>query len=302
MLFLYALILTIQDLFKYNIKRYALLNGLFWIIIWSVIAFLCWDKMYEFTSFIISFFPFSFIQISGAYIIYTLLWIQFIFMTIGVFYVFLHDLIESELSKNTIKYFTIITALISIVFWSIVFISKKEFIINYISHILKILPFETVEELLSIFLAALFFYLLYCVSISISFLIIFIPKLKEIAIEEYPQIPYKEISYKKLFFIIIRDLIIYIILAILLYPFMLVPFINIIVLMFLWAYMIKDSYYQTVHMLFEINLTKKERWILAIMSTFLNFLPIINIFAPLFGILMYFHYGMEKKLKEIKNK
>jgi len=298
MLFLYSLFLTIHDLFKYNIKRYALLNGLFWIVIWGIIAFIYWNKMYLFTSDIISFFPFAFIKISGAYIIYTLLWIQFIFMTIGIFYVFLNDLIESEISHEKFKYVTIIVALISIIFWSIIFILKKDFIISYITHILKILPFQTVEELLAIFLAILFFYLLYCVSLSISFLFIFIPKLIDIAIEEYPQISYNDISYKDLFLIVFRDLIIYIILAIILYPFMLIPFINIIILMFLWAYMVKDSYYKTVHILFNVELTKKEKWILAIMSTFLNFLPIINIFAPIFGILQFFHYGIEKKLQE----
>ena len=298
MLFLYSIILTIQDLFKYNIKRYALLNGLFWLFFWLIIGFLFWKKMYYFTSHIISFFPFTFIKLSGSYIIYTLLWIQFIFMTIGIFYVFLNDLIERELSKEKFKYFTVITALLSILFWSIIFIAKKDFLISYINHILKILPFQTVEELLSIFLAILFFYLLYCVSLSISFLFIFIPKLIDIAKEEYPEIPYNEISHKKLFFISFRDLIIYILLAILLYPFMLIPFINIFILMFLWAYMVKDSYYHTLNMLFDINLTKKEKWILAIMSTFLNFLPVINIFAPLFGILQFFHYGMEKKLQE----
>ena len=298
MLFLYSLILTIQDLFKYNIKRYALYNGLFWLFFWLIIAMLYWNQMYNFTSYIISFFPFTFIQLSGSYIIYTLLWIQFIFMTIGIFYVFLNDLIESELSKDKFKYFTVFTAFFSIIFWSFIFIVKKDFIISYISHILKILPFQTVEELLSIFLAVLFFYLLYCVSLSISFLFIFIPRLIDIAKEEYPEIPYKEISYKKLFFIAFRDLFIYIILAVLFYPFMLIPFINIFILMFLWAYMVKESYYHTLNMIFDITLTKKEKWILAIMSTFLNFLPIINIFAPLFGILQFFHYGMEKKLQK----
>ena len=81
---------------------------------------------------------------------------------------------------------------------------------------------------------------------------------------------------------------------------MLIPFINIFILMFLWAYMVKDSYYTTMNMLFKIELSKKEKWILAIMSTFLNFLPIINVFAPLFGILQFFHYGMEKKLQQDK--
>ena len=298
MLFLYSLFLTIRDLFKYKIKKYALFNGLIWLIIWISIGFIYWNKMYLFTSYIISFFPFAFIKISGAYIIYTILWIQFIFMSIGIFYVFLNDLIESEISHEKFKYITILVALINIIFWSIIFIIKKDFIISYITHILKIFPFQSLEELLAIFLVILFFYLLYCVSLSISFLFIFIPKLIDIAKEEYPQITYNDISYKYLFLIAFRDLIVYIVLAILLYPFILIPFLNILILMFLWAYMVKDSYYKTVNMLFEIKLSKKEKWILAIMSTFLNFLPIINIFAPIFGILQFFHYGIEKKLQK----
>ena len=298
MLFLYSLMLSIKDLFKYNIKRYALINGLIWLIVWLIIAFISWNKMYYFTSHMIALFPFSFIKLSGSYIIYTILWIQMIFITIGIVYVFLNDLIEVKLSKNSFKYISIITAFVSIIFWSIIFIIKKDFIINYIAHILKILPFQTVEELLSVFLAIIFFYLLYNVTISMTFIFIFIPKLINIAKQEYPEIPINKMKYNKLIFLVIRDFFIYLILAILLYPFMLIPFLNIFILMFLWAYMIKDSYYHTVNSLFNIELSKKEKWILSIMSTFLNFLPIINIFAPLLGILQFFHYGMEKKLQD----
>jgi len=67
--------------------------------------------------------------------------------------------------------------------------------------------------------------------------------------------------------------------------------------MILWTYMIKNSYYTSLKKLFDINLEKKEIWILAFISTFLNFLPIINIFAPTFGLLMFYHYGLEKKLE-----
>ena len=300
MTFIYSILLSIKDLGKSEIKKLSIINGSFWLIVWLIVGFLTWDLMISFTSKLLNLFPFTFIQLSGTQILFTILYLQSIFVTIGILFSIFNEIIEKELEKTHFKYLGITIGAIIVGFWSYIFFSHKNSIEDYLFHILKILPFQTIEEIMSILLAILFFYLLFCVSISISFIYLFIPKLKELAKEEYPDIEIKEFD-KKLHLIVIRDLVIYIILAIILYPFMLIPWINILTLLFIWTYMIKDSYYHTVKILFDINLEKKEIYLLSLISTILNFLPIINIFAPAFGILNFFHYGIEKKLDSLSS-
>ncbi len=293
--FLYSLLLSVKDLGTSQIKKLSVINGLIWFFIWLIIGFLTWKKMIIFTSNLLNFFPFSFIQLSSAQVIFTLLWIQAIFITIGILFAFFNEFIEKQLEKTHFHYLSISIGILIIIFWSYIFLANKTTIENYLIHILKILPFQTVQEIMSVFLGLLFFYLLFCASISLNFIFLIIPKLKQFT-DKYPQIKINKISYIKLISISIRDLFIYIIGAIILYPFMIIPWFNIITLTFLWAYMIKDSYTHIIESLFNIKFTKKEKWSLSIISIIFNFLPIINIFAPAFGILNFYHYGIEKKL------
>lgn len=298
--FLYSIYLSFKNIGNDEIKKLSIINGIFWIIIWLIISFFCWNKMLYFTSLLLTIFPFSFIQLSGAQIIFTLLWIQSIFITIGILFTLFNEIIEKKLEKTHFHYLSITIGFIIILFWSYIFFSNETSIENYILHIIKILPFQTVQELISSLLAILFFYLLYCATMSMSFILFAIPKLKKITTAEYPEITLNKISYVKLFWIFFRDLIIYIFLAIILYPFMIIPWINILTLAFLWTYVIKDSYSHIIQSLFNVNITKKEKWILSFISIFLDFLPIINIFAPAFGILLFYHYSLEKKFNNLE--
>ena len=296
MAFLYSIFLSFKNISNSKIKKLSIINGFVWLIIWLIIALFLWHKMISFTSFLLALFPFSFIQLSGAQIIFTILWIQAIFVTIGVIFALFNETIEKKLEKTHFHYLSITIGSIIILFWSFIFFDNKDVIENYILHIIKILPFQTVQELISAFLAVLYFYLLFCVTMSVSFILFFIPKLKQIAKEDYPQISLNKVSYSKLFLIIVRDFTLYIIFAVLLYPFMLIPWLNILTLAFLWALMNKEAYSHIITSLFNIQINKKEKWILSIFSTILNFLPIINIFSPAFTLLVFYHYSLEKKL------
>jgi len=126
---------------------------------------------------------------------------------------------------------------------------------------LKILPFQTVQEVLSFFLTILFFYLLYCISISISFVFFskdILIKLTEI---EYPQIEINTLDKKEILILAIKDLIIFTILMFLMFPLFFIPWINIFSFIILWGIGIKNSYYLTIKKLFNIQLNKKDIYI-----------------------------------------
>jgi uncharacterized protein involved in cysteine biosynthesis len=97
-----------------------------------------------------------------------------------------------------------------------------------------------------------------------------------------------------------RDFLMFLTGMIILYPLMFVPFINIFIIVFLWAVLIKESLLQSVFMLFEKEkIDKKKIWAFCIISVIFNFIPVLNFYAPAFGILSIFHYVMEKKENKI---
>jgi len=296
MRFIYSMILSIKDLANPEIKKLSIINGGVWFIIWLIIAFLSWKFMYNLSYFLLSLFPFSFIQISGAQIIYTFLWLQSILITIGIIFAIFNEPIEKSLEKTHFHYLAISSGIAIISFWSYIFLSNKEFLENYLLHILKILPFQTIQEVLSFFLTILFFYLLYCISISISFVLFSEDILIKLTETEYPQIEINTLDKKEILKLAIKDLIIFIIIMFLIFPLFFIPWINMLTFILLWGIGIKNSYYLTLKKLFNIQLTKKEIYLLSFFSTFLNFLPIINIFSPAFSLLMFYHYSLEKKL------
>lgn len=296
MRFLYSILLTTKDLINPEIKKFSIINGIIWFIIWLIIALISWKYMFNLIYLLISIFPFSFIQKSGAQIIYIFLWLQSILITIGIIFTIFNEYIEKSLEKNHFHYIALIIGLFIISFWSYIFLINKDFLENYLLHILKILPFQTVQEVLSFFLTLLFFYFLYCISISLSFILFSEEILIKLTESEYPQIEVNTIDKKKIILLALKDLVIFILLMFLLFPLFFIPWINIITFVILWGIGIKNSYYTTIKMLFKVNLSKKEIYLLSFFSTILNFLPLINIFSPAFSLLMFYHYSLEKKL------
>jgi len=292
----YSITESFRDLGRWDIKRLSLINGIIWLFVWIGLGFIFWNPMVNFTTHLLNLMPFSFIKVSGAFIVYAILWIQAIFITIGVIFSLFNELVAKQLEKTHFHYLAISAGAIIILFWSFVFWYYDDVALSYIKNFLRILPFSTIEELMSMFVAILIFYMLYSASISFTFLFFMIEKLDDLASEEYPEIRTNEMNISKIIWIVIKDFILFLIGVIILLPFMLVPFLNIVLLLGLWAFMIKESYYNFVVMMFgEVEIKKSEKWFLAVTSVILNFLPIINIFAPALGVLNFYHYILERK-------
>ena len=294
--FLYSILLSIQDLSKNEIQRKSIINGAFWTVFWAIVTFFTWNNMIAFSQKLLLWFPFTFIKYSGAYLIFTILWIQSILVTLGIIFYIFNKFIEKYLQKTHSHYFTLIMGSVIVLFYTFLFFYYKDSFLLYISHFIKILPFQSLQELIAIFLAILFYYMLFSVSVSLTFTFIGANILKNLSFEEYPDISVTKIKKSEILYYSLRDLSIFIIISLICYPLLLVPWINIITMLFLWTYVIKDSYYHTVKNLFNLDdLSKKEKYLLSFFSAILNFIPLINIYSPAFGLLVFYHYMIEKR-------
>jgi len=96
----------------------------------------------------------------------------------------------------------------------------------------------------------------------------------------------------------IKSGIIFIILLILFLPLLFVPVLGQIIMLLLWAYLLKDPTFYDVSSLFIDDEKEykgyKSIWIIAIIASLFNYIPILNIFAPVFAQIMFMHWLLPK--------
>jgi len=177
------------------------------------------------------------------------------------------------------------------IFWD----SFSQLISKLVSMIPYIGEFEFVQSASSFLGALVVGYGLTIALISIL-TSLYSPKLLvKLAKKHYPYIKpndYSKIS-KSLYYNI-KSTLIFIVLLILFLPLIFVPIVGQIVMLILWAILIKDPTFYDVSSLFIKNENEykddKSIWIVAIVASLFNFIPILNLFAPIFAQIMFMHW------------
>jgi len=292
--FLYSITEAFQDLSNNKIKKLSIINGIVWAFIWLVLGVVLYTPLLQFTKEMINLLPFTFVKVSGAEFILMIIWLQSVLVTIGIFFALFNQI----LSK---RFLSLLIVLVIAVIWGMFFWTYQSSFIFRLERLLKIFPFESIEEAVANVLAVFIFYSFYVASIYLSFLALSPKILEELKQEQYPTIKTeKNFSIFKLSFLMIRDLLIFIIALFVLYPLLFVPFINLVVIIVLWMFLIKASILEIIFMVFgKEDINKKNIYIFSVASVLLNFVPIINLFAPAFGVLSVYHYIMELKVDKV---
>ncbi|WP_024789380.1 MULTISPECIES: hypothetical protein [unclassified Lebetimonas] len=288
--FLYSISEAFKDLKNTKMQKLSIVLGSVLAAFWIIMALWFWNRGLILTNFLISIMPFKFLQNAGSQFIIMIVWIQIILASLGIIYSLFGRFFKNIFSS---------IALVSIItfFWTFVFFVYHSAISGYVKNLLRIFPYQSIEEAVSNILLAFMFYSFYIAAFYFIFLIFSVKILEEIKEGQYPQVDTKkEFNLLKIIFINIRDFLIFLFGMIIFYPLMFVPFVNILIIVFLWAVLIKESLLQSVFMLFgKEEIDKKKIWAFCILSVILNFIPVLNFYAPAFGILSIFHYVMEKK-------
>jgi hypothetical protein len=192
----------------------------------------------------------------------------------------------------------------SIFAWSIIlFFSWDGFsalVSSLVSHIPYIGKFDFVKEGSSFILALVTGYILVIVTISIL-TSLYAPKiLAKLAKKHYPNVVVKdESNIAKSIAITLKSSAIFLLLFIIFLPIIIfVPVVGQIIMLWLWALLLKDPTLYDVSNLFpnqkEIKSTK-SLWIIAIIASLFNYIPILNIFATLFAYIMFMHWYLSRK-------
>ena len=93
---------------------------------------------------------------------------------------------------------------------------------------------------------------------------------------------------------------IFLVLFILLLPFIFIPIVGQIVILYLWSVLLKEPTLYDVSALFiedkkVLKEKKKKTRVLAMLASLFNYVPIVNIFAPIFAQILFLHHVLGEK-------
>ena len=93
---------------------------------------------------------------------------------------------------------------------------------------------------------------------------------------------------------------IFLVLVVVLSPFLLIPIVGQAIMLYLWSILLKSPTVHDVGGLFigdkkELKAKRKKSNIIAIIASLFNYIPLLNIFAPIFSQIMFLHHILGKK-------
>ncbi|MEJ2500414.1 MAG: hypothetical protein P8Y65_04690 [Campylobacterales bacterium] len=272
--------------------------------IWTVVGLLYWQHFLSFSDSLVEWLPFAMLRSNGAWMLSTFLWMQAIMLTVAVVSLLLTVTLYRSLPKKAFTGAAGWVLLGATLFWTLVWFFKGGDIYRFVLHLLSMLPFDTVENGVSILMI---FYILYNAAIitMLFFTSLYSPVLlRRVREEVYPYEDVHTEAELRSFGYTVRNTVLFIVASIILLPLLFVPVLNILVQLLLWVWLVKDTFTYDVGALFfsskelhRIKKGNKELWTIAAVIALFNFFPLLNFAGPFVGEIMMFHYLVGLKSK-----
>ena len=217
---------------------------------------------------------------------------------LNIFLKSIKDILSPSVISFIIKIGLGSIALMAIILW-LFWGSFSSFVATLVTHIPFIGSYGFVQNSSSFLGALIVGYGLTIALISIL-TSLYSPKLLvKLANKSYPNIKANDYSkVSKSIYYNIKTTLIFVILLIICLPLIFIPIVGQIVMLLLWAYMLKEPTFYDVSTLFIKDEKEykgyKSIWIVAIVASLFNFIPIINIFAPIFAQIMFMHWLLNR--------
>ena len=301
---MHAIIFGFKEILTWDVMKFALISGVIVSAFWAFIGYLFWGHIVTLGGSILELVPFSMVRSNGAWMLSSFLWFQVVLLTFALIFAFFGNFILRSVSKERYTSFSMMVVLLSAIFWALVWFFKGDYIYQQFLKLLTWLPFETIEKGIGYLIG---FYLVYsAIVVSMVFIVSIFskPLIKSIEKRHFPKDEvvskhtFKSIGYT------LKDSAIFTIISLLASPLLFVPIANILVLIALWVWLVRDTFrYDAASLLFEevdkekIKEHSGAAWTISFITALFNFVPVFNLFGPFFGEISMFHYLKTKKIK-----
>ena len=294
---IHSLIVAFSEILKWENIKIVLLSGILATLIWSIIGYLIWDYLIVLSSHILEYIPFSMVRSNGAKMLSFFLWFELVLITFALIYAFFGNFILRSVNKNRYSYFTFVTIAISAIFWAIIWFFAGEYIYKEFLKLLTWLPFETIEKGVSFLIALYIIYSAIIVTLLFITSIFSEPLIKRVRATHFKEDePIKTNIFASVRYTI-KDTFIFLGMSIVAFPLIFIPFINILVQIFLWIWLYKDTISHDALYLSSKEpdtIVLKEHkfaiYFINFIAVLLNFIPVINVFSPFLAEVASYHY------------
>ena len=211
----------------------------------------------------------------------------------------------SDILSPTILSFILKVGLGSIFLWIIVLWFSWDIYKGMITVYIQKIPFvgnwEWFQSSGTALAAVVVGYMLVIITVSILTSLYSEPLLIKLAQKHYPGQPVVGTpAIATSVYLSIKAGVVFLLLFLFTFPLIFVPILGQVWMLWLWSILIKEPNTYDVGSLFiadkqTIKREKKKAWLTAMIASLFNYIPLLNIFAPLFGQIMFLHYLLGRK-------
>lgn len=205
----------------------------------------------------------------------------------------------SDILSPAVLSFILKLGLGSIFFWIVVLWLSWDFYEGLISAYIDKIPFVGHFEWFQTsgaFLAAILVgYMLIIITVSILTSLLSEPLLIRLAKKHYPQaVVVGSPNVTTSVLLSLKAGLVFLLLFLFTFPLIFIPVFGQIWMLWLWSLLIKEPNTYDVGSLFIadkklLKSQKKKAWFVAMIASLFNYIPVLNIFAPLFGQILFLH-------------
>jgi len=188
----------------------------------------------------------------------------------------------------------------SIAIWVAILIYFWESFEGFITSFLSWIPWEWAQDSIAYLAAPLFGYTLIILTISLLTSLFSDKLMISLAKKHYPnQKIVDDVSITGSIAVTIKSIIIFSILFIILFPLIFIPIFGQVVLLYLWSILLKEPTIHDVGGLFIsdpkiLKEKRKKSTIIAMLASLFNYIPFLNIFAPIFAQIVFLHHILKE--------
>ena len=188
----------------------------------------------------------------------------------------------------------------SIAIWVAILIYFWESFEGFITSFLSWIPWEWAQDSIAYLAAPLFAYTLIILTISLLTSLFSDKLMISLAKKHYPnQKIVDDVSITGSIVVTIKSIIIFSILFIILFPLIFIPIFGQVVLLYLWSILLKEPTIHDIGGLFIsdpkiLKEKRKKSTIIAMLASLFNYIPFLNIFAPIFAQIVFLHHILKE--------
>ncbi|SFV63351.1 Probable transmembrane protein [hydrothermal vent metagenome] len=201
-----------------------------------------------------------------------------------------------DIFSGNVLLFTLKVTLISAVITAVVVWLFGGILSSFIKNYLSWIPWEWLQTTGASVATIAVAYMLFIITIAIVTSLMVEPLLIKLAAKHYPDKPVVgSPSITKSLLLSLKAGVIFLLIFLFTFPVMFIPLVGAVWMLWLWSILIKEPTLYDVGSLFITDKTimkqkKKKTTILAMIAAAFNYIPVINIFAAVFGQILFLHH------------